>query len=264
VEVAPSGTTADRVTQEFFMVRKDEKNRLMEKLLTQYPVTTLIFSRTKFGAKRLARAIRDMGATASELHSDRSLSQRREALDGFKTGKYRVLVATDIAARGIDVTGIGLVLNYDLPMNTSDYVHRIGRTARAGAGGHAISFVAPEQRSEIREIERLIKKTVAISRMPEGLPPARIQERVHFEERPSFGRNRRPGFGSSRPSYGARPSYGGTRSSYGGSPRPAGGSRPSFGSPRPAGFGGARSSGPRPAGQSDGRPSFPRKRFRRG
>ncbi len=238
VEVAPAGTTADRVTQEIFMVRKEEKNRLVEKLLTQYPVTTLIFTRTKFGAKRLARTIRDMGSTAAELHSDRSLGQRREALDGFKTGKYRVLVATDIAARGIDVTGIGLVLNYDLPMNTSDYVHRIGRTARAGAGGHAISFVAPEQRGEVREIERLIKKSLPLSKMPTDLPPARVQERPQYfeEERPRFGRGRRPGFGS-------RPS------------RPGFGSRPSFGS---------RPHGPRPAGSSDGRSSFPRRRFRRG
>ncbi len=208
VEVAPSGTTSERVTQEIFVVRKDEKNRLLEKLLQQYQATTLIFTRTKFGAKRLTRAIIDMGHTAAEIHSNRSLGQRKEALEGFKAGKYRILVATDIASRGIDVIGIGLVVNYDLPTNTEDYVHRIGRTARAGAGGHAISFAAPEQRGELRDIERLIRKSLPISKLPADLPPARFQPKAQFyPERPQ-----RRGFGSrpSRPVF--SPRHGGSRS----------------------------------------------------
>ena len=113
-----------------------------------------------------------MGHTVSEIHSNRSLNQRREALSGFKTGKYHVLIATDIASRGIDVVGIGLVLNFDMPSTADDYVHRIGRTARAGSGGHAITFVMPEQRNDVRDIERLIKKSLPISQLPE-LPPSR-------------------------------------------------------------------------------------------
>ncbi|MCX6743635.1 MAG: DEAD/DEAH box helicase, partial [Candidatus Parcubacteria bacterium] len=150
IEVAPTGTTAENVSQEIFIIPKDAKTRLVDKLLEQYLGPTLIFTRTKHGAKKLTRAIRDMGHSAAEIHSNRSLSQRRDALQGFKTGKYRVLVATDIASRGIDVTGIELVINFDLPTQTEDYVHRIGRTARAGASGHAISLATPDQRRELR------------------------------------------------------------------------------------------------------------------
>ncbi len=172
IEVAPSGTTVERVSQEFFVVRKEDKGRLLEKILSDYKGSTLVFSRTKHGAKKVMRTILAMGHKAAEIHGNRSLSQRREALEGFKNGRYRVLVATDIASRGIDVKGIELVLNYDLPMDSSDYVHRIGRTARAGAEGHAISFAEPHQKRDIRDIERLIRKTVPISALP-ALPPAR-------------------------------------------------------------------------------------------
>jgi len=198
VEVAPSGTTAERVTQEIFIISKDQKVRLVEKLLQQYAGTTLIFTRTKYGAKRLTTAIRDMGQTAAEIHSNRSLGQRREALEGFKSGKYRALIATDIASRGIDVTGIELVINFDLPTKTEDYVHRIGRTARAGAGGHAISFATPDQRGELRDIERLVRKTLPISQIPE-LPPARMPVRPAFQpatgQRPYQHRGRGQGYG---------------------------------------------------------------------
>ncbi|OGG80599.1 hypothetical protein A3A39_01455 [Candidatus Kaiserbacteria bacterium RIFCSPLOWO2_01_FULL_54_13] len=172
IEVAPSGTISGRVTQEFFVVRKEEKMRLLEKILGDYTGSTLVFSRTKHGAKRITRGVSAMGHRVAEIHGNRSLSQRRDALEGFKTGRYRVLVATDIASRGIDVKDIELVLNYDLPMDSTDYVHRIGRTARAGAAGHAISFAEPNQKREVRDIERLIRKTVPISALP-SLPPPR-------------------------------------------------------------------------------------------
>ncbi|MFA5092918.1 MAG: DEAD/DEAH box helicase [Candidatus Omnitrophota bacterium] len=164
VEIAPSGTTAERVTQELFIVKKEAKTMLLKKLLAQYHGTVLLFSRTKHNAKKIVKSIRDMNYTAAEIHSNRSLSQRRDALEGFKSGRYRVLVATDIASRGIDVTGIELVLNYDLPEDAENYVHRIGRTARAGHKGHAISFATPDQGHDVRDIEKLIKATLPVSK----------------------------------------------------------------------------------------------------
>jgi len=125
-----------------------------------------LFSRTKHNARKIVRSIRDAGYSAAEIHSNRSLSQRREALEGFKSGRYKVLVATDIAARGIDVTGIELVINYDLPEDAQNYVHRIGRTARAGHKGHAISFATPDQARDVRDIEKLIRTTLPISKHP--------------------------------------------------------------------------------------------------
>lgn len=173
VEVAQQGTAAERVEHELFFVKKDQKMRLLEKILLEYKGSVLVFSRTKHGAKKIARDIRNMGMTAAEIHSNRSLMQRKEALDGFKIGRYRVLVATDIASRGIDVKGIELVLNYDLPESAGDYVHRIGRTGRAGMAGKAISFVTPETRSKVREIERLVRQNIPVSQLPTDLPPAR-------------------------------------------------------------------------------------------
>lgn len=172
IEVAPAGTTASNVEQEIFIASKEIRMQLLNKLLDDNSGTVLIFSRTKHGAKRIAFGVRGMGHSAVEIHSDRSLSQRQEAMSGFKSGKYRVLVATDIAARGIDVEGISLIINYDLPNNADDYVHRIGRTARAGSTGKAVSFAAPEERMDIKQIEKLIKKTIPIVALP-VLPPRR-------------------------------------------------------------------------------------------
>jgi ATP-dependent RNA helicase RhlE len=167
VEIAPSGTAAEHVTHELFIVKKDAKMRLLGKLLAQYHGSILLFSRTKHNARKIARAIRDMGHRAVEMHSDRSLNQRREALEGFKSGKYKVLVATDIASRGIDVVGIELVINYDLPEDAENYVHRIGRTGRAGHKGHAIAFATPDQSRDVRDIEKLIRVSLPIARHPE-------------------------------------------------------------------------------------------------
>jgi ATP-dependent RNA helicase RhlE len=167
VEIAPSGTTVELVTQELFIVKKEAKLRLLSKLLAQYHGSVLLFSRTKHNAHKITMSIRDMGYRVAEIHSNRSLFQRREALEGFKSGRYKVLVATDIAARGIDVIGIELVINYDLPEDAENYVHRIGRTARAGHKGHAISFATPEQSRDVRDIERLIKSTLPVSKHPE-------------------------------------------------------------------------------------------------
>ncbi len=201
VEVAPSGTAAERVEHELFVVHRDAKNRLLEKVLAEYHGTVLVFSRTKHGAKKLTRFVKHLGHTAAEIHSNRSLAQRRDALEGFKKGAYRVLIATDIAARGIDVTGIELVLNYDLPSTAEDYVHRIGRTGRAGLAGKAISFAMPDQRSDVLAIERLLRMRLPVSRLPE-LPPDRfVPAPVHAPHA------RRPFHGTGR----SRPSRGGQR-----------------------------------------------------
>ena len=169
VEVAPAGTVVELVDQEIFLVKKELKFKLLGDLLNECKGTVLIFSRTKHGAHKICAAIRDMGHKVAEIHSNRSLGQRKEALTGFKTGRYRVLVATDIAARGIDVRGIELVINYDLPDNTQDYVHRIGRTGRAGVVGRAVSFAMPDQQRDVRDIERLIRKQIPVTPHDEAM-----------------------------------------------------------------------------------------------
>lgn len=221
VEMAPTGTTVERVTQELFIISSIQKFPLLNKLLESYLGSALIFTRTKHGAKKVMRQLRAVGISTAEIHSNRSLNQRREALAGFRSGKYRTLVATDIASRGIDVSGIELVVNYDLPSTPDDYVHRIGRTARAGASGHAITFAMPDEFREIRSIERLIRKSLPLSKLPElppmvsssparfagdsarraGMPGRSLQQyhpvastlgRSRSFSRRSFGRNRRP------------------------------------------------------------------------
>ena len=177
IEIAPSGTAADKVVQEVFFVEREAKTRLLEVVLGEYHGPVLVFTRTKHGAHKLTRVVRAMGHAAAEIHSDRTLPQRRTALEGFKSGNYRVLVATDIASRGIDVVGIELVVNYDLPTNTEDYVHRIGRTARAGMAGRAISFATFEQRNDVRDIERLIRTGLSIKPLP-LLPARRMPHRA--------------------------------------------------------------------------------------
>ncbi len=190
VEVAPAGSTLAGIEQEIFIIPQESKLSLLEKLLQEYKGTVLVFSRTKYGAKKIAHILKVMGHRSSEIHSDRSQSQRRESLAGFKSGKYRVLVATDIAARGIDVNNIELVVNFDLPDNSEDYVHRIGRTGRAGKKGKAVSFVTPQQKYEIRVIEKLIRKTITVSKLPEldlkktPMPKADPREKSEVTVRP--------------------------------------------------------------------------------
>lgn len=210
VEIAPSGTMAAKVTHELFFLEQWDKSRLLEKILGEYRGAVLVFSKTKHGARKITSGIRALGYSSAELHSNRSLSQRRDALEGFRNGKYRILVATDIAARGIDVKGIELVVNYDLPQSPEDYIHRIGRTGRMGGVGHAISFATPGQRGGVRGIERLIHSALPLSKVPD-LPPARkaipagkqayvqpsrvFRQFDRFNKRPSFkGGEKRPFF----------------------------------------------------------------------
>lgn len=168
VQIAPPGTSAEDVSHELFIIRQEKKPEILEKILRKYRGSVLLFCRTKHGTKRIARVIRGLGHRAAEIHSDRSLAQRKEALEGFRNGQYRILAATDIAARGIDVVGIELVINYDLPDDTENYIHRIGRTGRAGKAGHAISFARPDQRTDVQNIERLLKEALPVSSHPDS------------------------------------------------------------------------------------------------
>lgn len=165
-EIAPSGTAPETVTHEIFVVNRHLKEKLLGELLKQYTGSVLLFVRTKIRAWKMASTLKKMGHSCAEIHSDRTLFQRKEALAGFKLGKYRILVATDIAARGLDVTGIELVLNYDLPDDPENYVHRIGRTGRAGQKGHAISLATPDQRKDVQNIEKIIRTTIPLSEHP--------------------------------------------------------------------------------------------------
>jgi ATP-dependent RNA helicase RhlE len=188
VEIAKSGTTAENIEHELFVVRKDQKLSLLKKLLQDYKGSVLIFIRVKHGARKICMNLKDIGISAAEIHSNRSQNQRKEALEGFKNGKYRVLVATDIASRGIDVKNIELVINYDLPEQAEDYVHRIGRTGRAGMSGKAISFATPEQGQVVREIEMLTRINLPISQLPANLP---VSAPSNFKEN-NFPQRRRP------------------------------------------------------------------------
>jgi ATP-dependent RNA helicase RhlE len=157
VEVAPAATTVDGVSQAIYPVAEAQKTDLLVRLLEEKNLDrVLVFTRTKHRADRVCRHLERNRIKGAAIHSNRTQSQRQHALDGFKNGTYRVLVATDIVARGIDVDRISHVINYDLPAQAQDYVHRIGRTARAGASGTAISFLAAEQAGELREIEVML------------------------------------------------------------------------------------------------------------
>ena len=195
VEIAKAGTTAEKVEHELFVVKKDQKLPLLKKIILDSKGSALIFLRMKHGAKKVCDSLRAIGVTAAEIHSNRSLNQRKEALEGFKNGRYRALVATDIASRGIDVKNIELVINFDLPENAEDYVHRIGRTGRAGMSGKAISFCLPDQGSKIREIERLTRLYLPISKLPE------LEMEPKQQSNPSDNSNRNNNFSNrNRPS----------------------------------------------------------------
>lgn len=163
IEIPVLVTDKPQIVQELCYVQATQKTTVLEKLLNEHAGTVLVFSRTKHGASKLAKTVQTLGHSAAEIHSNRSLSQRRHALDGFKRGTYRVLVATDVASRGIDVPDIALVVNYDLPDATEDYLHRIGRTGRASSFGKAISLATPDQFRDVKSIERFIKATIPLS-----------------------------------------------------------------------------------------------------
>lgn len=165
VEVTPPATTVDRVDQRVLFVDRSNKRHLLHAILSQVDVRrALVFTRTKHGADKVTRDLEMAAIKAVAIHGNKSQGAREKALSDFRSGHVRVLVATDIAARGIDVVGISHVINYDLPNEPESYVHRIGRTARANADGAAISFCDADERPYLRDIERLTRRRVPVDR----------------------------------------------------------------------------------------------------
>jgi ATP-dependent RNA helicase RhlE len=184
IEVARRNAAADKVTHLVYKIAQDQKRGLLTHIVRHRNADqVLVFMRTKHGASRLARQLERDGLLATAIHGDKSQSQRIEALDGFKDNKVQILVATDVAARGLDLTDLPLVVNYELPHVAEDYVHRIGRTGRAGASGEAISLVAPDEEKYLSDIEKLLKRKIDIE-SPDGFVPSELRRdgRPHAHE----------------------------------------------------------------------------------
>ena len=161
VSIEPDQPAVERISQKVMFVGRRNKDALLLSLLKEPGINkAIVFTQMKYAANRVAKKLNAAGIHGTAIHGNKSQNARTQALDGFKSGQFRVLVATDVAARGLDVDDISHVINYDLPVEAETYVHRIGRTARAGADGDAISFCTPEDRSSLREIERLLGKPV--------------------------------------------------------------------------------------------------------
>jgi ATP-dependent RNA helicase RhlE len=163
ITIKPDQATAEKVEQAVYKVSKKNKGVLLEDILNEKgQVSTLVFSRTKHGANKIVKVLNRSGFKAEAIHGNKSQASRQKSLKAFKDGKIHILVATDIAARGIDVDDLALVINYDLPNIPETYVHRIGRTGRAAASGIALSFCNGEERAYLRDIEKLIKQKVPV------------------------------------------------------------------------------------------------------
>ncbi len=176
VEVAPRNTAAEAVSQLVYPVDRDRKEDLLIHLLRTYDLRqVLVFTRTKLAATRLASRLDRAGLDAVAIHSDRSQPERTRALEGFKAGEIRVLVATDVAARGLDIENLPVVVNFELPWNPQDYIHRIGRTGRAGATGEAISLVTMDEADLLRGVQRLLRRAIPWT-VEDGFVPERDRE----------------------------------------------------------------------------------------
>jgi ATP-dependent RNA helicase RhlE len=174
VDVAPTGTAVTQVDQRVFHVATADKRALLHTLLQNPEMSrVIVFTRTKHGANKVAAQLAERGVSAGAIHGNKSQSARQAALDDFRRGRSRVLVATDIAARGIDVQAVTHIVNYELPNVPETYVHRIGRTARAGAAGAALSFCDATERAYLRDIEKLVRQPIEVIALPRSLPSAR-------------------------------------------------------------------------------------------
>ncbi|MEK9879603.1 MAG: DEAD/DEAH box helicase [Paracoccaceae bacterium] len=189
VEVSPPGITADLVKQSVQFIDKAKKPFMLREILDQHKgIPTLIFSRTKHGAEKLKTALVADGFKATSVHGNKSQGQRDRAIKTFRSGEMDILVATDVAARGIDIPGVGLVINYELPNVAESYVHRIGRTARAGRSGKAISLCAADERKHLKDIEKLIK--MPIETIGE-VPPVSAEESKNTSRRGNGSKKKR-------------------------------------------------------------------------
>ncbi|MCB1995772.1 MAG: DEAD/DEAH box helicase [Rhodoferax sp.] len=208
VTIEPEVTTAEKVEQHVcFVAKENKRDLLLDRLARQQPgELSIVFSRTKHGANKLAKQIAQAGFEAEAIHGNRSQAQRDRTLDKFRAGRLPVLVATDVAARGVDVKAVTLVVNYDLPNEPEAYVHRIGRTGRAGATGRAVSFCSPDEREYLRDIEKLIRQEIpvdqdqrwhlsGIDRLPTRPPERKARTETKHDtagSRPRRRRRRRP------------------------------------------------------------------------
>jgi ATP-dependent RNA helicase RhlE len=203
IEVARRNAVSETITHRVYPVASDLKRSLLVHLLThddENAKQVLVFVGTKFGASRLAVYLERQGIAADAIHGDKSQQQRTEALEGFKSGKIRVLVATDVAARGLDIDDLPHVINYELPHTAEDYVHRIGRTGRAGKHGNATSLFSPEETQRLTDIEKLIKRKIErveisgfaeLAPVHESAPPSnRGHRREHLERAREKARER--------------------------------------------------------------------------
>ncbi len=184
VDVAPPATPVEKIAQSLYHVGKGEKFALLERLLRNPSMQrTLVFTRTKRGANRVAQKLDRLQVRADAIHGNKGQGARERALQGFRQGRSRVLVATDIASRGIDVDGITHVINFDLPDVPENYLHRIGRTARAGAAGTAVAFCSPEERESLEAIERLMRRRIPVRPSP-GVPAQAPRQGKPWRKRP--------------------------------------------------------------------------------
>lgn len=198
VSIKPQQATAEKVEQGVYFVSKGNKPKLLVHILEQQPNdSVLVFSRTKHGANKIVKKLDQANIKSAAIHGNKSQTARQKALGDFKDGKLKVLVATDIAARGIDVEELSLVVNYDLPNVSETYVHRIGRTGRASASGIALSFCMSEERPYLRDIEKLIKQEVP--RLGEHPFMEDNQEEPEIKRRPQRSRNSNPSRNNNRP-----------------------------------------------------------------
>jgi ATP-dependent RNA helicase RhlE len=240
VEVTPSGTPAARAVQRLYEVDATEKYPLLLSLLARDQLSAIIFTRTRERAEKVQEVLKRAGYKTAAIHADRTQGQRRQALEGFRRGQYRCLVATDIASRGLDVEDIGHVINFDLPHSPEDYVHRIGRTARAGASGRASTFVTERDEETVSAIERIIRMRLPRVEVPredavfrEELEAFRAEDDTDLTELGDSRRSRAPEKTRARPGR-----VSGGRSEARG--REGGPSRGAVPSPRGRGGGGRR------------------------